>query len=631
MRLSLAPFAKLLPAAVKVQGRDGLLFQRLFGGALAGCLITLLLAESPVLDSMELALLEWRYRVANEISTRMFGPVRSSDISLVIYDDLDQFELEGDATENGPAPIQEVLARLIPVIESGNPLLVVLDLDLRGRANPDLVRTLQKYKDNVVLALLGDLENTLDYPANDLRKSVRVCAYDHLVREPNGLVCQLPIALDMQDTTSGYTKREAFESLPEVVATLMTQKGGVGPSKAMMTPPSADSRPLYIDFTNVKYDTFRARKVLAEDFNPSVFQNKTVMIGTHFAQKTDTSPQTRTALSRTAPGVKIQADAIRSMHNNRVISTFPKSVLHHFLLLAGAAFGALASVLSMSTRTTTFICTSMILLFLTQASFLFWHLHVPIVPLLAMLMLSFVFGTLIYLDTDLRLRNRELATAREAMQVRAEEERQRIAEDLHDETLPALSSVARLADRLSTDLGGENPIPSQMREKLDHAVQEMRRVINDLHPSALETMGFKPALENLLFILEREKSISTSFHDGDGSDDYGLPKFTKLQLYRIVQETINNIEKHSHADLVELCIGQKDDNLLISVIDNGKGIDPKAIRRDSHGLINIRQRAQLIGAQVEWKKPEKFPTGTEVNLKIPIGVSEIQKLGVKEQ
>lgn len=630
MRLSLAPLTKLLPAAVKVQGRDGLLFQRLFGGALAGCLITLLLAESPVLDSMELALLEWRYRVANEINTRMFGPVRSQDITLVIYDDLDQFELESEAVENGPAPIQEVLSRLIPVIESGNPLLVVLDLDLRGRANPELVRTLQKYKDNVVMALLGDLENTLDYPANDLRKSVRVCAYDHLIKESNGLVCQLPIALDMPDTNSGYTKREAFESLPEVVASLMTQKGGVGPSKAMMSPPSADSRPLYIDFANVKYETLRARKILEDGFNANVFQGKTVLIGTHFAQKTDSSLQTRTPLTRNAPGVKIQADAITSMHTNKVLSTFPKSILHHFLLLAGAAFGALASVLSMSVRTTTFICTSMVLLILTQVSFVFWHLHVPIVPLLAMLMLSFVFGTLIYLDTDLRLRNRELATAREAMQVRAEEERQRIAEDLHDETLPALSSVARLADKLSTDLGGDNPIPTQMREKLDRAVQEMRRVINDLHPSALETMGFKPALENLLFILEREKNISTTFSDGDGSDDYGLPKFTKLQLYRIVQETINNIEKHSHADLVELSIGQKDDNLLISVADNGKGIDPKAIRRDSHGLVNIRQRAQLIGAQVEWKKPEKFPTGTEVNLKIPIGVSDIQKLGVKE-
>ena len=88
-------------------------------------------------------------------------------------------------------------------------------------------------------------------------------------------------------------------------------------------------------------------------------------------------------------------------------------------------------------------------------------------------MLTYIFGTLIYLDTDLRLRNRELAMAREAMQVRAEEERQRIAEDLHDETLPALSAVARMADKLTHEMDGSDT-PRQMREKLDGAISETR-------------------------------------------------------------------------------------------------------------------------------------------------------------
>jgi signal transduction histidine kinase len=318
---------------------------------------------------------------------------------------------------------------------------------------------------------------------------------------------------------------------------------------------------------------------------------------------------------------QIQADAINTIHKNQIIHTFPRSILHHILLLAGGALGALASILRMGTRTTSFLCTSMVIVATTEVLFITSFIYVPIVPLLAVIMLAFIFGTLIYLDTDLRLRNKELAEAREAMQVRAEEERQRIAEDLHDETLPALSSVARMADKLSTELE-DNPVPQEMRMKLDQAVVEMRRVINDLHPSVLETMGFKPALENLLVALERDMNIETSFKDGDQQDDYGLTQMTRLQLYRIVQEGLNNIQKHSHAKEVELSIGLQEGHLVIKVTDNGRGIDPSKIRADSHGLLNIRQRAQLIGANVEWSKPVMYETGCELMLKIAVGTSD---------
>jgi len=259
----------------------------------------------------------------------------------------------------------------------------------------------------------------------------------------------------------------------------------------------------------------------------------------------------------------------------------------------------------------------MLLMVSTQIGFIAFNIHVPVLPLLAVLMLTYIFGTLIYLDTDLRLRNRELAQAREAMQVRAEEERQRIANDLHDETLPALSAVARMADKLHFD-GVDSQVPLEMRQKLDGAISEMRRVINDLHPSVLETMGFKPALENLLAILERDSSIACEFVDKNPElhDDLGYNQFVRLQLYRIVQESLNNVQKHSGATRVVLSIELLDDTLYIAVTVNGRGIDPDLIRKDSHGLVNIRQRAQLIGAQVEWRKPNDFASGTQVSIAI---------------
>ena len=349
------------------------------------------------------------------------------------------------------------------------------------------------------------------------------------------------------------------------------------------------------------------------------------MIGCSFTKRKEEPFKRRTPLEDNVPDVVMHADAIQTLLDNQVIYSFPKNIAHHLLLLLGAAFGAVASILPLSTRTATYLTSGMVLVGTAQILFEGFHMALPVVPPLAVLTLGFSLGTFIYLDTDLRQRNKELAQARESMQVRAEEERQRIAEDLHDETLPALSAVARMADKLSADLD-DNPVPRQMREKLDQAVIEMRRVINDLHPSVLETMGFKSALENLLSILTRDHEIEGNFMDGDGHDDYQITNFTKLQLYRIVQEALNNVGKHSKASIVELKIEKVEHQLMIAVTDNGRGIDPKLIRKDSHGLLNIRQRAQLIGAQVEWKKPVKFPSGTELSLKINMDENPVKKV-----
>lgn len=630
MKSLLAPIKSRIPQVAAMHGKDKLLYQRLFCGALAGCLATMLLAESPVLNTMELNLLEWRFKVAKEVNLRLFGKPTSEEIVLVTYDDDDQFELEAERIEGGPPPIQGVLAQLITELEKANPLLIVVDLDLTGRADPELVRVFNENRSKLILAIFGEFEETTDFPPSELRNAVAACAYDYLIKENNGLVAQLPInpkgmmteeeeeTLNSPILTYGH---EIFDALPKTVAAMMSAKSGVGPSRGQMPQFGKDEQPLYINYSGTKYDTFSTLDVIDNKVPPNKFTGKVVIIGTNFTQKIDNTPNARTPLSNKAIHAQVQADAINTIHKNKIIHTFPQSFLHHLLLLAGGALGAIASVLKMGRRTTTYLVTSMFLVGGTQLLFMFGGINIPIVPLLAVLMLTYVFGTLIYLDTDLRLRNKELAEARQAMQERAEEERQRIAGELHDETLPALSSVARMADRLSGEMS-ESETPYLMREKLDQAIVEMRRVINDLHPSVLETMGFKPALENLLVALEREMDIETEFIDGDSDsdceDDYGLSDMSKLQLYRMVQEGLNNIYKHSKADKVDISINLRGDLLFIKVTDNGRGIDLSKIRADSHGLLNIRQRAQLIGAHVEWTKPLKYETGTELNVSIHV-------------
>ncbi len=314
----------------------------------------------------------------------------------------------------------------------------------------------------------------------------------------------------------------------------------------------------------------------------------------------------------------VHADAVSTLLEHEQITTLAPRFSRIFILLFGALSGAIAAVLKPGGRIVAYFGLIIFFLILGQLGFQGMHLLIPIVPPLAVLSIAYCLGTFIYLDADLQERNRELAQARKSMQLRAEQERQRIAEDLHDETLPALSQVARLADKLNTELV-DNPIPKEMRQSLDFSVAEMRRVINDLHPSVLETMGFKPALENLLSILGRETDIKAEFIETDEFSEEELDKFKRLQLYRIAQEALNNVRKHSEAKHAQLKLARSANMLILSIIDDGKGMRMNEGLADSHGILNIKQRAQLIGAKVSWGKPEGRSGGTEVRIALLLG------------
>jgi signal transduction histidine kinase len=609
----------------KAKNRDGLLFQRLFWGAMTGCLATFLLAESPILESMELSTLELRYKVADYMAG-FKNPIKTSkDISIVEFDDSSQFDL-GVARFND-SHSQQLLAKALTAIETGEPTLIILDVDLRGCTEPALVEVMKRNR-NIVIALFGSLDGSTDLPGADFLTHAAAYGYDELIKEQSGLICRLPI--NYQGTSARQNDLDQFglasvPSLTEASIDLHRRLTGVGPNSQFFS--ARADQPLYIGFDRVQYPCVSLRDALYPEFSTKQFKNRIVLIGSTFTQRHN--ERNRTPLTNSVADVKVHADAINCLLNNSIIYSFPQKIAHHLLLLLGAVFGAIFSMLPLGIRFGSYLGAMLLIVVGAQLFFSLMHLSVALISPLAVLTISFILGTLIFLDTDLRLRNRELALARESMQVRAEEERQRIAEDLHDETLPALSSVARMADKLSQELV-DNPVPSEMRSKLDLAVVEMRRVINDLHPSVLETMGFKPALENLLSMLIREMNIANEYIDEDQKSDYSLTNFTKLQLYRIVQEAFNNVQKHSHANQVELRIGERAGYLYISVVDNGRGIDTKQIRKDAHGLLNIRQRAQLIGAQVEWKKPVKYSTGCQMNIKMPI-VDEAQDQQTNQQ
>ncbi|MBX9689030.1 MAG: CHASE2 domain-containing protein [Candidatus Obscuribacterales bacterium] len=604
-------------ALANVEARHGLLFSRLFFGVFVGALISLLYSDSPILETMELGMLNWRYKIADLTSRQPWFPHPANEarakIVIVAFDNDSQFEL-GCARFNDPLA-QARLAELIGRIEEARPATVVIDLDLRGAANHAL-SDVMSYHRNVVLSLFGSLEGSTDLPSAEFIQHAAT-GYRELIKEPGGMVVRLPDQVP-EPHTGEPTGTEQVPSLTRAI--LLPLRASYGVDYGARLSPAYPDQYAYINYHRVDYPSYPMWKVLEADFNPELFKDKIVLVGSTLTTRIKDPQQARSPFRAKSSEIEIEADAIASVINNDLIWSFPHTYSKQFLLIVGALIGAMASALPLGRRTLATLLSGIILLILAQYSFQALHILLPVVAPMVVIITGYILGTVIYLDTGLRQRNRELAAAREMMQVRAEEERKRIAEDLHDETLPALSSIARMVDDMTSEYG-DSPAPRRMRERLDTTIQEMRRVINDLHPSVLETMGFVPALENLVHILEREFRISCKFSADPEIQEDDVPDFAKLQVYRIVQECLNNIRKHSQADIAEIALSKEKDSLRISVLDNGKGIDPKAIRPDSHGLLNIRHRAALIGASVEWLKPGNYRNGTEFVLIMHTGVS----------
>ncbi|MDX2040088.1 MAG: two-component regulator propeller domain-containing protein [Acidobacteriota bacterium] len=221
-------------------------------------------------------------------------------------------------------------------------------------------------------------------------------------------------------------------------------------------------------------------------------------------------------------------------------------------------------------------------------------------------------------DTNVELHETRLRLASET-----ETERSRIARDLHDQTLADLRHLLVLTDQLPA--GAEDsltPSPSEIRRKIESVSKEIRRICEDLSPSALQNLGFLPALEGALSdavaqLPTEEKFAYEFICDPEIEDRLQLSEIEQIQLYRIVQEALNNVCRHAEAKQVRLIVRVEGDDLLIEVCDDGKGLVGVVTNRSGYGLANIRSRANLIGAQVSWQDAQP---GCRFELRKPLVV-----------
>ena len=188
-----------------------------------------------------------------------------------------------------------------------------------------------------------------------------------------------------------------------------------------------------------------------------------------------------------------------------------------------------------------------------------------------------------------------------------EDERQRIARDLHDHLGQRLTALRlKLASLCDACKGDEDLYLratrlQQIAELIDTDVSFLAW---ELRPSVLDELGLVEAIETFIKEWSRHYDIAVDFHT-TGLSEKRLDREMETHLYRITQETLNNVVKHSEASAVSVLLERSGDNVVLIVEDNGKGFDVARVMNSEHGLgrglglSGIRERAELIGGSME--------------------------------
>jgi signal transduction histidine kinase len=201
----------------------------------------------------------------------------------------------------------------------------------------------------------------------------------------------------------------------------------------------------------------------------------------------------------------------------------------------------------------------------------------------------------------------------------AEQERSRWARELHDETLQALA-VLRM--RLSSALREEAPEELEKTgqaavEQIDDEIVKLRRLITELRPASLDTIGLEAALQALA---EQHQHATRSM---EVDCDFELPReeeqrptpVLETAVYRLVQEALNNVSKHSMAHRADVTVRALRGSIEIEVRDDGVGFEPNLVR-EGFGLVGMRERAALLGGTLDVVSTRG--SGTRIRAEIPL-------------
>lgn len=203
-----------------------------------------------------------------------------------------------------------------------------------------------------------------------------------------------------------------------------------------------------------------------------------------------------------------------------------------------------------------------------------------------------------------------------------EEDRKRIARDLHDTSLQNLTHLIHQIE-LSGLYIDKDPLRAKIElsivnKRLKEIIDEIRNTIYDLRPMTFDDLGLKAAFESLIESFNEERKYEVELDLEDVSCETNIVLVT---IYRIVQECLNNIVKHADATKISLKCKKKNNVCYITISDNGNGFDKENCNKEKHfGILYIKERIKLLGGKIKLDSvPEQ---GTVISISIPLSTDD---------
>ncbi|HEO8420578.1 sensor histidine kinase [Niallia sp. FSL W8-0635] len=201
-----------------------------------------------------------------------------------------------------------------------------------------------------------------------------------------------------------------------------------------------------------------------------------------------------------------------------------------------------------------------------------------------------------------------------------EEEKKRLSREIHDGPAQMMANVmmrSDLVERIYKERGATEAFEEirNLKVMVRSALYEVRRIIYDLRPMALDDLGLIPTLKKYLKTIE-EYHESTKIEFATIGKEARLPSKYEVALFRLVQESVQNALKHADASNIAVKVELRRDQIIVLVKDNGKGFDKNQKKAESFGLIGMRERVQLLDGEITIDS--KIGVGTIVMINVPI-------------
>jgi two-component system sensor histidine kinase UhpB len=193
-----------------------------------------------------------------------------------------------------------------------------------------------------------------------------------------------------------------------------------------------------------------------------------------------------------------------------------------------------------------------------------------------------------------------------------EEERRRLARDLHDEVNQALTAILLRLEALSHAAPGAADELLELKKLVNQAMAELLHLARTLRPTALDDHGLVPALESQLRRFSAQTGVEAALWTQGHPDQ--LDSDQEIVVYRVAQEALSNVAQHASARRVELGLSADEEGVELTIRDDGRGFDTRD-EHDSLGLSGMSERARLLGGRLE--VDSRPGSGTSLTLQVP--------------